>query len=308
MEEGHERYGAWLDEVTASSARLAARWQSVGFTHGVLNTDNMSVHGVTIDFGPYAFMEAFDPNFTPNSSDSTRRYSFGAQPNIVAENCVRLAMALEPLLGADKAANTERAADVFERTFYESWHDELRKKLGLGRFVEGRDDQLAVGLFTLMARARADYTNTWRLLARVGEGMSAAEAFDQIRPALGAHGLDFVSLEGDDINEANEDPAEQVEAAGVAWMARYLERIAEDDALSGEERAALMRASSPKYVPRNHLMQRAIEAAEAGDVGPLDRLMEVMTRPYDEQPDAEAEGYCSPAAREDLRAGVTVLS
>ena len=138
--------------------------------------------------------------------------------------------------------------------------------------------------------------------------MSAAEAFDQIRPALGAHGLDFVSLEGDDINEANEDPAEQVEAAGVAWMARYLERIAEDDALSGEERAALMRASSPKYVPRNHLMQRAIEAAEAGDVGPLDRLMEVMTRPYDEQPDAEAEGYCSPAAREDLRAGVTVLS
>ena len=306
LPEGAERYGAFLDEVVASTGALAARWQSVGFVHGVLNTDNCSVHGLTIDYGPFAFLEAFDPNFTPNSSDSTRRYAFGAQANIMAENCARLAMALEPLLGPDLQANIARASEGFAASFYDAWQGELRRKLGLAEFDEERDDALSVGLFTLMARARADHTNTWRLLADVDSSMSPAEALEAIRPAFGAHGLEPVALESDGDDES-QDPAALLEDAGRLWMAQYLERLRED-AMPDGERVAMMHAASPKYVPRNHLMQAAITAAENDDTGPLERLMEVMLQPYDEQPDAEAQGFASPTPREQLRPGVVMLS
>ena len=250
---------ALLEEVARRTARLVAQWQLVGFCHGVMNTDNMSLLGLTIDYGPFGFLDAFDPNHVCNHSDDQGRYSYARQPGIAFWNLHALAQALLPLVdGAPEAASEQllAALEPYKAEFAQAMVAGLRAKLGL---VATRDDDpvLADDLLRLMAEDRTDFTITWRRLAQPD---AARDAF----------------LQRDKFD---------------AWALRYRERLAwesSDDA----QRVARMNRINPKFVLRNHLAQTVIEAAQRGEFGDTERLLKVLERPFDEQPEHEAvAGY-----------------
>jgi uncharacterized protein YdiU (UPF0061 family) len=250
---------ALLEEVARRTARLIAQWQLVGFCHGVMNTDNMSLLGLTIDYGPFGFLDAFDPNHVCNHSDDQGRYSYARQPGIGFWNLHALAQALLPLVDGPPEAASEQllaALEPFKAEFAQAMVSGLRAKLGLTG-ARDEDPALADDLLRLMAEDRADFTIAWRRLAHVD---AARDVF----------------LQRDKFD---------------AWAARYRERLAwesSDDA----QRAARMNRVNPKFVLRNHLAQTAIEAAQRGEFGETERLLKVLERPFDEQPAHEADaGY-----------------
>jgi hypothetical protein len=260
---GSARYAAFLREVTVRTARLIARWQSVGFAHGVLNTDNMSILGLTLDYGPYGFLDAYEPGFICNHTDEAGRYAFDRQPGIGLWNCKALAAALGTLLSQDEA---DAALAAYEPAYRECAVALLRAKLGLR---EERDDDiaLAVDFLELLAAQRADYTNAFRALSN---GESALRALFSVPNAL-----------------------DSVPDALDAWLERYRARLTaerSDDAL----RAASMKRANPKFVLRNYLAQQAIAAAEAGDYSELARLHAVLRAPFDEQPENERYAAAPP--------------
>ena len=265
-------YRALLDAVIDITASLIARWQLVGFIHGVMNTDNMSVAGETIDYGPCAFMDQFDPATVYSSIDRDGRYAYGNQPRIAHWNLTRLAEALLPLLGADPdaaLASAHEALDAFAPRFGAAYHDGLTRKIGLpGRSAE--DLALAQDLLDLMTRNHADFTLTFRRLADATD----AEADGPVRSLF-------------------DDPA-----SFDAWAGGWRERLAQQGGLDAERRSA-MRAVNPAFIPRNHRIQAVIEAAQAAaDFGPLDELLGVLARPYDDQPDFAA--YAEPPKPEEV--------
>jgi serine/tyrosine/threonine adenylyltransferase len=255
---------ALLEEVARRTARLIAQWQLVGFCHGVMNTDNMSLLGLTIDYGPFGFLDAFDPNHVCNHSDDQGRYSYARQPGIAFWNLHALAQALLPLMDGEREAASERllaALEPYKAEFAQAMVAGLRAKLGLA--AERNDDPaLADDLLRLMAEDRADFTIAWRRLANLG---AARDVF----------------LQRDKFD---------------AWAARYRERLAWEgsDPDNGGERAARMNRVNPKYVLRNHLAQTAIEAAKRGEFGETERLLKVLARPFDEQPEHEADAGFPP--------------
>jgi uncharacterized protein YdiU (UPF0061 family) len=251
-------YAALLAEVTRRTALLMAEWQRVGFAHGVMNTDNMSILGLTIDYGPFGFLDAYDPGHICNHSDHGGRYAFARQPNVAFWNLHALATALMPLIGDEQAALA--ALDVYRQEYPQALARTLRNKLGL---AEARDDDpaLAEDLLRLMAAARADHTITFRRLA----GFSSAEgaANEPLRDL-------FLDREAFD-----------------AWAARYAARLRAEGSIDAE-RALRMNRVNPKYILRNHLAENAIRAAREGDFGEVNQLLKVLERPYDEQPQHEA--------------------
>jgi uncharacterized protein YdiU (UPF0061 family) len=255
------RRAAWFAEVCARTALLVAHWMRVGFVHGVMNTDNMSILGLTIDYGPYGWVDNFDPDWTPNTTDAGgRRYRFGHQPQVAHWNLACLANALVELFPTTQPL--EQALDGFAAAFTTHSRAMTAGKLGIARFAEG-DAELVRELYGLMQRAEVDMTLFFR-------GLSA---IDPVAPALAP------------LREAfYRDPLPgEHEAAFGQWLERYAARLRDDD-LSPEARARLMHAHNPRYVPRNYLAQQAIDAAEQGDMAPLERLLDVLRRPYDEQP------------------------
>jgi uncharacterized protein YdiU (UPF0061 family) len=257
-----ERYALFLREVVERTARLVAQWQAIGFAHGVLNTDNMSILGLTLDYGPYAFVETFDPGFICNHSDEMGRYAFGRQPTIGFWNCRALAHALESLL--DEAARNEALAS-YEPAFESTYVAAMRAKLGLR---EARDGDLAFieDLLDVLERGRADYPQFFRALSRLTLQPGAQDA---------VVAATFAAPE-----------------VSAPWLAAYRERLAtegSDDA----ERSVAMLAVNPKFVLRNHLAQAAITAAQARDYSEIVRLQAILHRPYDE--DAGEERYALPA-------------
>ena len=251
-------YRALLDAVIEGTASLVARWQLVGFIHGVLNTDNMSVAAETIDYGPCAFMDAFDPATVYSSIDRDGRYAYGNQPRIAHWNLTRLAESLLPLLGADAdtaLAAAHEALDAFATRFGAAYNDGLRRKIGLpGKSAD--DVALAQDLLDRMAQNHADFTLTFRRLADATD----AEADGPVRSLF-------------------DDPA-----SFDAWVVGWRERLAQRGGLDGERRHA-MRAVNPAFIPRNHRVQAVIAAAQtASDFGPLDELLGVLATPYDDQP------------------------
>ena len=242
-------------EICRRTALLMADWMRLGFVHGVMNTDNMSVLGVTIDYGPYGWLEGYDLAWTPNTTDAEgRRYCYGNQPHIAQWNLSRLAEALLPLV-PDKAPLVA-GLELYADTFTEAWKRALAAKLGLEALEGEEDDALASGLFELLAAAETDFTLFFRNLA--------TPSVESLRPACYA-----------------EVPAEKLEN----WLQQYRSRVARESR-SESERTVLMNSVNPKYVFRNYLAQQAIDALEErGDTAPLERLMRVLARPYDEQPE-----------------------
>ncbi len=248
-----DRYRRLLEEVSRRTARLMASWQAVGFVHGVMNTDNFSIVGLTLDYGPYAFMEGFDPAWAPNHSDPYGRYAYDQQPAIGQWNMSALAQAMLPLMDREEAL---AALDAYVPAFEEAYSAAMRAKLGLGT-AEPDDASLLVDLLALMQAARADWTTTWR--------------------ALGG-----ITLDGD---EARAFQSQFADRAGCdAWLDRYRARRRAD---AGSGAAGRMDAVNPRYVLRTWVAQECIDAAEKGDFAPLSAALAVLTRPFDEHPGQE---------------------
>ncbi|KAF5831621.1 hypothetical protein DUNSADRAFT_12812 [Dunaliella salina] len=286
-------YTALLREVCCSTGRLVAAWQSVGFTHGVLNTDNMSIHGLTIDYGPFGFMDRFDPYMTPNLTDleGGKRYAFRNQPEIGQVNLVMLANALlsGELMSKEEA---EQQLLLYSQVLVEDYTDRMRAKLGLRTY----DAKLSTELMVLMYEDDADFTNTFRALGSIpAAGSSDAAQAPQKLPQRLAEAIGAPEL------------TEEREAAWLQWLGAYQARLREEG-VPDEVRMAKQNAANPKYIPRQHLLQYAIDDAENGDFSELARLMEVVTRPYDELPSADPK-YSKPPPPEMLRRpGVQMLS
>jgi len=252
-------YRAFLEGVIERQARLVARWMLIGFIHGVMNTDNMSISGETIDYGPCAFMDAYDPGTVFSSIDQYGRYAYANQPGIAQWNLARLTECLLPLLsGIPEEALTQgrEILGSFAPIFHAAHLDGLRRKLGL---ATERDDDLALAqdLLDRMASGKADFTLTFRRLCD-----AAADS-----------GRDR------DVRDLFIDPT-----AYDGWAGRWRSRLAEESA-QGQERGAAMRAVNPAFIPRNYRVEEAIKAAvEDRNFTPFERLGAVLTRPYDDQP------------------------
>ncbi len=250
--DGPERHALWLTEVVARQARLIARWQTLGFCHGVMNTDNCAILGLTLDYGPFGFMERFRTHHVCNHSDTEGRYAYQAQPAIGQWNCARLLDACISLLHSDPQAALERARAIwasYETVYNASVMQHWRAKLGLHETHEG-DASLVNRLLTQMQHSRCDFTQTFR--------------------ALGDQGLGALRQRFSD------------SAAFDAWWSDWQVRAAAEG-VGEAERRERMRRVNPKFVLRNHLAQAATEAAEQGDTGELLALLRVLQNPYDEQ-------------------------
>jgi uncharacterized protein YdiU (UPF0061 family) len=256
----------------------------VGFVHGVMNTDNMSILGLTIDYGPYGWIDNFDPEWTPNTTDAQgRRYRYGHQPQIVHWNLTRLAEALVPLFPTRDPLLA--GLEQFAATYSETYGAMLAAKFGLRRLEQGDDDLLAE-ILALMQRAEVDMTAFFRGLAEVDVGSPAVDA---LRPAFYREAL-----------------RERHEPELAAWIEKYAAR-ARRDGLAAEDRRRAMNATNPRYVLRNYLAQEAIDLAEQGDGRRVSELLEVMRRPYEEQPGRERYAALRPDwARH--KAGCSMLS
>jgi uncharacterized protein YdiU (UPF0061 family) len=271
---GPATYVAWFREVARRTVVMITHWMRVGFVHGVMNTDNMSVLGLTIDYGPYGFLDDYDPTWTPNTTDAQgRRYRYGHQPRIAIWNLSRLASAIIPLIGATdplQAALDECASDL-ERSLREMMY----AKLGLG--LDSGADELIAELPALLAQRETDMTLFFRKLAELPADK------DTIAAATDQRLLDGIA----DAYYAPDLLTSQYRAQAAAWLRRYL-GYALSSGVPDVERRARMNAVNPKFVPRNYLAQLAIDRAELGDVSYLKQLMQVLREPYAEQPEHAA--------------------
>jgi len=263
-------YLDWLSEVCERTAEMILGWMRVGFVHGVMNTDNMSVLGLTIDYGPYGWLEGFDPNWTPNTTDASgRRYRFGSQPNIGWWNLVRFAEALYPLV--DDSTALEGALDKYGDTLREGSSPMMSSKLGV-TVTDDPEDKLAEDLLTVLQLQETDMTIFYRNLVDVPTAEDATDAA-LLGPIMDA----YYSL-----NALRREVREKT----VHWLRQYTARVRQEgrpDSVRREE----MNASNPKYVMRNYLAQLAIDKAEEGDGTKVEELLDVMRKPYDDQPGRE---------------------
>lgn len=268
-----ELLAAWFDEVVDRTATLAVEWMRVGFVHGVLNTDNMSILGLTIDYGPYGWLENFDPTWTPNTTDAAgRRYRYGAQPQIVQWNLLQLAQALATLV-PDDPSGLETALNRYPELYHERFLAMMATRLGWGQPDPTRDVPLVEDLFRVLTSAEIDQVLFFRDLARVPVDETAAD--DDLLGPLADAWYDPSAIVGD------------VRDGLVGWLRGWGARVREGGVVDTDERRRGMDAVNPRFVLRNYLAQEAIDAAEAGDLTLLHELHKVLRRPYDEQPGKE---------------------
>jgi serine/tyrosine/threonine adenylyltransferase len=263
-------YQAFFHELCRRTARLMVDWMRLGFVHGVMNTDNMSILGLTIDYGPYGWLEGYDPVWTPNTTDAQgRRYAYGQQPHIALWNLTRLAEALLALVAKE---DLEQGLALYAETFNSGWQRAFADKLGLS-WKEG-DDDIVREMFEALAEAETDFTLFFRNLPS-----------GNLKPAFYA-----------------DTPRPKLER----WLERYAGRVREEGG-APEARVQRMNRVNPQYVPRNYLAQLAIDALEKGDASVLERLMQVLKRPYDEQPEHDELAARRPEWARN-RAGCSALS
>jgi len=257
--EAEHPYLALFDAVVSAQASLVAQWMLVGFIHGVMNTDNMTISGETIDYGPCAFLDGFDPATVYSSIDTDGRYAYGNQPLLAEWNLARLAEALLPLLHDDQEQAVALAVEslgAFRRQYSAAWLAGMRSKLGLSdRLPDGDTSRLSEDLLALLAADHVDYTSFFRNLGAAARG-----------DADPARAMFTDSTSFDD------------------WVDRWT--------ACGPDADAMDRVN-PLYIPRNHLVEEALEAATGGDLHPLERLLDVVGEPYVERPGLDR--YAAPA-------------
>lgn len=337
---------AWFAEVCERTAELVVHWMRVGFVHGVMNTDNMSVLGETIDYGPYGWLDHYDPDWTPNTTDAEgRRYSFGAQPQVALWNLVCLANALVPAIGSPKPL--EDVLNGWSSRFFERWRAMMAAKLGLAQFESGTDESLVDELLELLAAAETDMTIFFRQLARFDRRATAAGGAEVLASAIQANDRRGGSLApprpvfgergaggegrprndagtGPDAKESHDghplnpnqildaclyssgSPNPELAARWSAWFIRYAQRL-ERDGLNPASRRKTMDAVNPAFVFRNYLAQQAIDMATGGDTAFLFRLFNTLKQPYDDQPGREDLAARRPDWARD-RPGCSMLS
>jgi uncharacterized protein YdiU (UPF0061 family) len=264
--EGVEKYLAFFQMVTQTTLDMIVNWQRVGFVHGVMNTDNMSIHGVTIDYGPYGWLEDYNPNWTPNTTDiQHKRYRFGNQPQIALWNLYQLANALYPLI--NDAKPLEVILDGFSVGYEKEYLKMMQNKLGFAEKIN--DDAFLIEILTeLLQLVETDMTIFFRNLSSVQKGDTPEVAFNTIKEAF--------------YNE--KDLTETVLDNWYTWLMSYGNRI-NQESFSDAERKEKMNKVNPKYVLRNYMAQLSIDAADKGDYSLVNELYELLKKPYDEQPD-----------------------
>ncbi|MBS6034656.1 MAG: YdiU family protein [Pantoea sp.] len=254
LTEDAERYQLWFTDVVLRTARLIALWQSVGFAHGVMNTDNMSILGLTIDYGPFGFLDDYQPDYICNHSDYQGRYSFENQPMIGLWNLNRLAHALSGLMTTEQL---KQVLSVYEPELMRVWGERMRAKLGL-LTAESGDNEILTELLALMTKEHSDYTLTFRLLSETQQAESRSPLRDE-----------FIDREAFD-----------------GWYQRYRARLLQEE-VPDASRQAVMKSANPAVVLRNYLAQQAIDEAERGEQGALARLHQALQQPFSDQTAAE---------------------
>ncbi|PRQ02955.1 hypothetical protein ENSA5_18940 [Enhygromyxa salina] len=273
-----QTYAAWFAEVCRRTAEMIAHWMRVGFVHGVMNTDNMSILGLTIDYGPYGWIDDYDPDWTPNTTDAMRRrYRFGNQPRIAVWNLIKLATALQPLVGSGEPF--EDGIRAFAEALDHHTRSMFAAKLGLEPISADEDPEdpssglgLASAALRVLGSTPTDMTIFYRALAEVPLGREQASDDELLAPLWPAY------YEA----EPGELPA-TARSLTLAWLRQLGERVRGEN-LDPDRRRARMFAANPKFVLRNYLAQLAIDRAEAGDPSLVGELLDLMRRPYDEQP------------------------
>jgi len=271
---GKELYLAWFEEVCRTTAEMIVHWQRVGFVHGVMNTDNMSIMGLTIDYGPYGWLDDYDPDWTPNTTDAgERRYRYGQQPQIALWNLVQLANAIYPLI--EEVEPLQQALTVYNQSFDQGWNAMMASKLGLDVFNPETDAELCTELFALLAEVETDMTIFYRKLAQLDIEAKVDDMTDElllITLQEAWYRLDALT--------------ESYKLRLLQWLRKYILRL-QSGGVKQADKIQIMNASNPKYVLRNYLSQQAIDKAEQGDYAMLNELLDVMRHPYDEQIDKD---------------------
>lgn len=269
---GPERYKAWAAEVIRRTAELLADWQAIGFCHGVMNTDNMSILGLTLDYGPYGFLDHFDPGWVCNHSDTAGRYAYDQQPQVALWNLGRFVQAILPLLSDEPEQAIAIGQDLLQAyrgQFEAAYLARMGAKLGLSSPTPD-DRELIDGLLKLMARDQADFTRSFRALSSVSDN-------------------------GPESDHVLQDEFKDRDAIS-GWLTQWRLRVNTQGPANGEERRRAMHAVNPKYVLRNYLAQAAIENAQAGDYSEIERLQAILSKPFEEQPEYEDYARLPPAS------------
>ena len=255
----------WFQEVCKRTAVMVVEWMRVGFVHGVMNTDNMSILGLTIDYGPYGWLEDYDPNWTPNTTDANgRRYRYGNQPQVALWNLVQLANALYPLI--KESSPLENALESYQTTYDRCNQSMLASKLGLKEFSSKTDDKLTKNLFQLLSKVETDMTIFFRKLALVQKTknfFSEEIAYKILLPAY----------------YKAEENSDQYKSDLNTWLKSYNRRL-QDEQSSADERQRAMNQVNPNYVFRNYLAQLAIDEASTGNFQPVNDLLSILKNPY----------------------------
>ncbi|MFT5162646.1 MAG: hypothetical protein ACI9FJ_001223 [Alteromonadaceae bacterium] len=286
-----DTYLMWFKTISETTAKMVAHWMRVGFVHGVMNTDNMSILGLTIDYGPYGWLEGYDPTWTPNTTDAQgKRYSYRNQPQMAHWNLLQLGNALLPLI--EDAAPLEQILRDFVGDYHHLWHNMLATKVGLPDYNEAHDSAPLEELLELLAVVETDMTIFFRQLANLEQHRSYSDA--QLLAVIEA-----AYYQPDQLDD-------EYKTRMLSWLNDYQQRLTTLDT-SDEQRKTRMNLVNPKYVMRNYLAQQAIDKAHQEDYSLVEKLLEVMKKPYDEQPENEIFAAKRPEwAR--VKAGCSMLS
>lgn len=267
-EPSKKTYVSFFKEVAERSLAMVIHWQRVGFVHGVMNTDNMSILGLTIDYGPYGWLEGYDHGWTPNTTDNThKRYRYGSQPEVVLWNLYQLANALYPLI--EEAEPLEAILENYQEKFPEEYMQMMREKLGLFSSKES-DGTLISELEEVLQKTETDMTIFFRLLSGISKKGTIEEAIKKIEKAF----------------YTPSEVVDEIKKSWENWFQSYIDRL-QNETVSDEERKAKMNAVNPKYVLRNYMAQLAIDDANKNNFVLLNELYLLFKNPYDEQPEYE---------------------
>ncbi len=289
-------YLQWFNEICERTCTMIMHWMRVGFVHGVMNTDNMSITGLTIDYGPYGWLEGFEPNWTPNTTDASHhRYAFARQPQIAQWNLLQLANAILPLIG--EVEPFEKILQHTSTLFDLKWHEMMMQKIGINHYQKQEDDKLLENLIQLLCSREIDMTLFFRHLAEINLHKAVFENEVHLKQAIEKVSVSFY----------NEEPLNEKEIVIFSnWLKQYQSRMIKTKK-THKEKMSQMNQTNPLYVLRNYLAQQAIEKAEQGDYSETNNLLKLLENPYKSQKGMEAYQQKRPEWARN-KAGCSMLS